>query len=88
MSRLRQLKTGSKPLQSTTIHAKVNATDCDAGEIAEGVRSQLQHGLYPQSTIYSNRNAAQKITNIIAKINPNLKPPMSPDSLENKEKGQ
>jgi UDP-hydrolysing UDP-N-acetyl-D-glucosamine 2-epimerase len=60
--------------------------DCDADKIAEGVRSQLQHGSYPQSTIYGNGNAAQKITDTIAELNPELKPPMTPDSLGYQEK--
>ncbi len=60
--------------------------DCDADKIAEGVRSQLQHGSYPQSTIYGNGNAAQKITDTIAELNPELKPPMTPDLLGYQEK--
>jgi UDP-hydrolysing UDP-N-acetyl-D-glucosamine 2-epimerase len=60
--------------------------DCDAHKIAEGVRSQLQHGSYPQSTIYGNGNAAQKITDTIAELNPELKPPMTPDLLGYQEK--
>lgn len=55
--------------------------DCDADQIADGVRSQLQHGTYPQSTIYGTGDAAQKITDIIAELNPELKPPMTPDLL-------
>jgi UDP-hydrolysing UDP-N-acetyl-D-glucosamine 2-epimerase len=55
--------------------------DCDANAIAEGIRSQLQHGSYPQSTIYGNGNAAQKITDTIAELDPERKPPMTPDLL-------
>jgi len=38
MSRSRQLKIGSKPSQSTTIHAKLNATD---GHPIEDIESYL-----------------------------------------------
>jgi len=54
---------------------------CNADEIADGIRTQLQHEAYPQSTIYGNGDAAQKITDIIAGLNPELKPPMTPDLL-------
>ncbi|WP_081927503.1 UDP-N-acetylglucosamine 2-epimerase [Halobellus rufus] len=55
--------------------------DCNANEIAAGIRTQLQQGSYPQSTIYGNGNAAQKITDTIAELEPELKPPMTPDLL-------
>lgn len=54
---------------------------CDANEIADAIRTQLQYGAYPQSTIYGNGNAAQKITDTIANFDPELKPPMRPDLL-------
>ncbi|QKG92040.1 UDP-N-acetylglucosamine 2-epimerase (hydrolyzing) [Halorubrum salinarum] len=60
--------------------------DCDADKIAEGVRSQLQHGSYPQSMIYGNGNAAQKITDTIVELDPELKPPMTPDLVGYQEK--
>ncbi len=54
---------------------------CDADEIAAGVETQLKQGSYPQSTIYGNGNAAQKITDTIAELDSELKPPMTPDLL-------
>lgn len=54
---------------------------CEADKIAEGIRSQLQQGSFPQSTIYGNGDAARKITDTIAELNPELKPPMTPDLL-------
>jgi hypothetical protein len=54
---------------------------CDADEIAAGIETQLQQGSYPQSKIYGNGNAAQKITDTIAELDPELKPPMTPDLL-------
>jgi len=52
---------------------------CDAEKIANGIETQLQQGSYPQSTIYGNGNAAQKITDTIAELDPELKPPMTPE---------
>jgi len=54
---------------------------CDANEIATGIETQLQQGSYPQSTIYGHGDAAEKITDTIAELNPKLKPPMTPDLL-------
>jgi UDP-hydrolysing UDP-N-acetyl-D-glucosamine 2-epimerase len=55
--------------------------DCDSGAIAEGIRTQLRADPYPKSEIYGDGNAAQKITDTIAGLDPELKPPMTPDLL-------
>jgi hypothetical protein len=54
---------------------------CNADEIAAGIKTQLLQASYPQSTIYGDGNAAQKITDTIAELDPELKPPMTPDLL-------
>ena len=54
---------------------------CDADEIAAGIKTQLLQGSYPQSTIYGDGNAAQKMTDTIAELDPELKPPMTRDLL-------
>lgn len=53
--------------------------ECDSDAIADGIRTQLQHGPYSQSNIYGNGDAAEKIIDIIAELEPELKPPMTPD---------
>jgi len=53
MSRLRQLKIGSKPSPSTTIHAKLNATNPSVGLLTvipgDAFKTALQalYGAYP-----------------------------------------
>ena len=54
---------------------------CDAEEIANGIETQLQQEAYSQSTIYGNGNATRKIIDILAELDPELKPPMTPDEL-------
>jgi len=54
---------------------------CDAEAIASAVQSQVKRGSYPQSTLYGDGNAAQKITDILVELRPELKRPMSPGLL-------
>jgi UDP-hydrolysing UDP-N-acetyl-D-glucosamine 2-epimerase len=67
--------------QSRERGSNVLDVTCDADEIADGILMQLKHGEYSQSTIYGNGDAAQKIAGTIAELDPELKPPMTPDSL-------
>jgi len=55
----------------------------DAEEIVNGIETQLKKKSYPQSKIYGDGDAAQKITDTIAELDPELKPPMTPDLLGN-----
>lgn len=55
--------------------------ECHADAIKDGIRGQLKNGSYAQSALYGNGNAAQKITDTIAELNLELKPPMTPDLL-------
>lgn len=54
---------------------------CDAEEIANGVRRQLENGKYSQSSLYGDGNAAERITEIIVDLDPELKNPMTPEAL-------
>lgn len=57
----------------------------DANEISDGIRSQLSHGPYSKSDIYGSGSAATTITETIAELDPELKPPMTPEVLGIKE---
>lgn len=67
--------------QSRERGPNVRDIDCDSDAIVEATREQLANGSYSRSTIYGDGNAAQRITETIAELDPELKPPMTPDLL-------
>lgn len=56
--------------------------ECNSDAISGAVRTQLKDGSYPRSTIYGNGNAAQKISDTITGLDPELKPSMAPDLFD------
>lgn len=61
--------------------------DCDSAAIANAVRTQLDHGQYPQSTIYGDGNAAERIAEIISDLEVDLKDPMTLEELQSTKVG-
>lgn len=53
----------------------------DREAISEAIREQIDVGSYPQSTLYGDGNAGQRIKNIIVETDLTLKPPMDPAEL-------
>lgn len=54
---------------------------CETDEIREGIQEQLAHGNYEQSELYGDGDVSERITGLIAEIEPELKHPMTPELL-------
>lgn len=54
---------------------------CEEDRIVIAIREQLDKGRYPSSELYGSGNAADRITEILAALDPTLKDPMCPQNL-------
>jgi UDP-hydrolysing UDP-N-acetyl-D-glucosamine 2-epimerase len=56
--------------------------ECEVEAIRDAVEAQISTGTYPQSELYGDGQAGQKIADIIINRELTLKEPMSPDQIE------
>jgi UDP-hydrolysing UDP-N-acetyl-D-glucosamine 2-epimerase len=59
----------------------VQDVPCETDDIADAIWAQLEHGRYPQSTLYGDGFAAEQITDFLGTTAPTLKDTMSPANI-------